>query len=69
MEMIRHEAIRSDFKRYFFMKLFEDMQKRAEIIRFFKQRITPVSTAHNMVKQMRHPYPPRSSHLIFLRQK
>ena len=62
MEIIRHKTIRSEFKWDFFMKLFEDMQKRTKIIRFFKQRITPIPSTNDMVKQMRHPYPPCPSH-------
>ena len=34
----------------------------AKIIHFFKQQITPIPSTNDMIKQMRHPYPPRSSH-------
>jgi hypothetical protein len=40
----------------------------AEAIRFFKQWITPISTAHNVIKQMRHPYPPCPTHTPHLTQ-
>jgi len=57
-------AIRSHFKRNFFMKLTEDMQKSEKIIRFLKQRITAILATHNMVKLMRHPCSPCSSHSL-----